>query len=92
MELGRIRTSATALTCSAAFLRGWIVASLLMSPLAAIGASTLQIGIDAAGLGETITATSIDLTVRSTDFHQGNTLSHKIRTTHARCGRVASAK
>lgn len=51
MELGRIRTSATTFVCSAAFLRGWIVASLLISPLAAIGASTLHIGIDAAGLG-----------------------------------------
>ncbi len=51
MKLELICTPATALFRSITSLRGWVTATLLLSPLAVIGASTLQIGIDAAGLG-----------------------------------------
>jgi peptide/nickel transport system substrate-binding protein len=51
MNIERTGTSVMSLFPSFDSLGGWLAFVLLMSPLAAAGASTLQIGIDAAGLG-----------------------------------------
>lgn len=51
MKVERMHTSAEADDRSRPFLLGWVAATLLMCPLAALGASTLKLGIDAAGLG-----------------------------------------
>lgn len=51
LKFGRIFPSVESHCHSAIVLRAWLMAALLVSPLSVFGASTLRIGIDAAGLG-----------------------------------------